>query len=85
MATVLLEEKPEAASATHGGPLVERTFRCTGGCGRVRTFVALTMQLVAQQVAAAGWKIDPMHDRAECPDCWMAYEVSVLRGARGNT
>jgi hypothetical protein len=77
-----LEGKTHAESASGGAALVRRTYTCRG-CRKTRTFVAATEKLVGWQIASAGWKVDGA--RGECPTCWMAYEASVFRAAKGNT
>lgn len=63
---------------------VEHSLRC-GGCARARQFVAETERLLRQQIASSGWKWDGRLQEWECPACWMAYELSVMQAARGNT
>jgi hypothetical protein len=52
-------------------------------CPRKRTFFAPNERLLARLVASSGWNIEA--GVAECPGCWMAYQASVMRAARGNT
>jgi hypothetical protein len=63
-------------------PEISKTYSCRG-CHKVRTFVGPTEKLVGLQIASAGWKVDG--PRGECPSCWLQYEASVLRAARGNS
>lgn len=79
---VILVQPSGFAGISEGSPL-EWMYRCTG-CGRERTFVAPTVAMIGQQIASAGWKMDPTHGRFECPDCWMAYEHSVNICAKWN-
>lgn len=80
---VILVQPSGFAGISEGSPL-EWMYRCTS-CGTVRTFAAPTVDLIRQQIASAGWKVDPMHGRFECPTCWTAYEHSVMQASKGNT
>ena len=61
---------------------VELSVKCRS-CPQRRTFSAPDERLLARQVASSGWNLGG--GVAECPGCWLAFQSSVLRAARGNS
>ena len=67
---------------TAPAPNVELSVKCRS-CPRKRTFFAPNDRLLARLVASSGWNIEA--GIAECPRCWLAYQLSVMWAARGNS
>jgi len=67
---------------TSPGASVELHVKCRS-CPVKRTFSAPDDRLLARQVASSGWNIDG--GIAECPRCYLNYQGSVMRAARGNS
>ena len=64
------------------GSSVELSVKCRS-CPQRRTFSAPDDRVLARQVASSGWNIDG--GVTECPRCYLNYQGSVLRAARGNS
>ena len=67
---------------TGEGSSVELSVRCRS-CPVERTVSAPDDRLLARQVASSGWNIEG--GIAECPRCYLNYQGSILRAARGNS
>ena len=64
------------------GSTVELSVKCRS-CPQRRTFSAPDDRLLARLIASSGWNIEA--GIAECPRCWLAYQLSVMWAARGNS
>jgi len=72
----------ENGQPTGPGCNVELRVKCRS-CPVERTFSAPDDRLLARQVASSGWNIDG--GIAECPRCYLNYQGSIMRAARGNS
>ena len=87
MSEAVLEIADEVLVDGNGQPIapastVKLSVKCRS-CPQRRTFSAPDDRLLARLIASSGWNIEA--GIAECPHCWLDYQGSVLRAARGNS
>jgi hypothetical protein len=87
MDQVVIEIAQEILMDENGQPTgpdssVELSVKCRS-CPQRRTFSAPDERLLARQVASSGWNIDG--GVTECPRCYLNYQGSVMRAARGGS